>query len=137
MVGESNYQAELWRIVGLDRGAEVRHSIIAVLVPEPTNPYDSNAINVQIDGSIVGYLSRSDAVDYGPGLRSLMSSTEKYVALEGVLVSGNGEMIGVFLDHDPADFGVIRTRSSSAGIPPAWGGEMRTGFRKLVGRRGR
>ena len=37
---------------------------IAALVPEPSNPYDSNAVMVQIDGRHVGYLSREDAVAF-------------------------------------------------------------------------
>ena len=60
VVGESNYQDALRRIVDSPLGDAVRHAVVAVLVPEPSNPYDSNAINVQIEGSIIGYLSRND-----------------------------------------------------------------------------
>jgi hypothetical protein len=51
-VGESNYQAALETICGR-RGSgwtEVSCEITAVLVPEPSNPYDSNAVMVTVGG---------------------------------------------------------------------------------------
>jgi Zinc finger found in FPG and IleRS len=129
VVGESNYQRALRRIARVSDGSDIRHPIVAVLVPEPDNPYDENAIAVQIDGSVVGYLSRNDAVAYGPGLRALMADSGKYVALEGVAVGGGSNVIGVFLDHDPSDFGLIASgRPSTQRTAGAWDGEMRTGF---------
>src|SRR4051812_45784039 len=88
VVGESNYQEALWSLCGSSPGEQVRHEVIAVLVPEPENPYDQNAIAVQIDARLVGYLSREDAIAYGPGLRALMTRTGAYVALEGVIAGG-------------------------------------------------
>ena len=43
----------------------------ALLVPEPSNPHDPNAVMVQIEGRLVGYLPRDEAVAYGPTLREL------------------------------------------------------------------
>ncbi|MGW8483134.1 HIRAN domain-containing protein [Microbacterium sp. NPDC055903] len=40
--------------------------LVAALVPEPSNPHDSNAIMVQINGQHVGYLEKEDAVRYRP-----------------------------------------------------------------------
>ena len=57
-VGESEYQDELSQIVGGKQERSVEHFCTAILVPEPRNPYDSNAIVVTIDGLQVGYLSR-------------------------------------------------------------------------------
>lgn len=42
-----------------ENGAEIR--LPAVLVPDPTNPYDKNAVAVFVDGLHVGYMERSDA----------------------------------------------------------------------------
>ena len=56
-----------------------------------------------------------------------MERTGNYVALSGFAVSGTGTSIGVFLDHDPADFGLTPTRPSR-GAPATWAGDMRTGF---------
>jgi hypothetical protein len=112
VVGESHYQDALWSIVGGVRQEHVRHEIHAVLMPEPDNAYDPNAIKVLIDGNLVGYLSREDAAVYRSGLLLLMKSNPgTLIALHGVIVGG-GERpdglgrLGVFLDHDPADFGI-------------------------------
>ena len=59
-----------------------------LLVPEPTNLYDANAIAVQIDGQVIGYLPRAAAQEYLPGLQRLMSVRGGYVALRGVIVGG-------------------------------------------------
>src|SRR5689334_1612382 len=64
IVGESNYQAALWSLCGGTLGEPIRHPVIAVLVPEPENPYDPNAIAVQIEARLVGYLSREYAAMY-------------------------------------------------------------------------
>jgi hypothetical protein len=135
VVGELAYQDGLWRLSGGTLGDRIRRHIVAVLVPEPTNPYDANAIAVQIDGQVVGYLSRATAQEYLPGLQRLMSARSGYVALGGVIVGGGHYddgpgRLGVWLEHDPADFGV---RSASSSRPAAVGysnadGVMRTGF---------
>lgn len=124
VVGESNYQAGLRRIAGEPvAGSRVRK--VAVLAPEPDNPYDSNAIQIQIDAEVVGYLSRDDAARYLPGVRHLMQAGT-YVALEAMIVcGGSGGLFGVFLDHDPADFGLGRSAPSRR-HPES--GEIRTGL---------
>jgi hypothetical protein len=85
----------------------VRHDCHAILVAEDDNPYDPNAISVWINGHLVGHLSREDAAGYRPGLLKL---TERGpVALAGTIVGGGyggHAILGVFLDHDPKDFGV-------------------------------
>src|SRR5260221_8102696 len=134
VVGELAYQAVLWRLCGGTVGDRVRCDVVAVLVPEPTNPYDANAIAVQIDGQVVGYLPRAAAQEYLPGVKHVMSLRGGYVALRGVIVGGGyyddgPGRLGVGLEHDPADFGI---RSASPGsAPPGYGsadGVMRTGF---------
>jgi hypothetical protein len=111
VVGESHYQGALWRLCGGTLGDEVLCDIIAVLVPEPTNPYDPNAICVQIDGAVVGYLPRERAREYLPGLKRAMSSHQSHIALHGVIAGGGHRadgpgFLGVFLKHEPADFGL-------------------------------
>jgi hypothetical protein len=138
VVGESYHQEALWTICGgVVGGDRVRYDITAVLVPEPDNPYDANAIAVHVDGQMVGYLARDEAVRYGPGLRSLMAACGGYVALAGVIVGGgqreNGlGLLGVWLEHDPAAFGLPSTgsfrRVGPASRPVSASGSMRTGF---------
>lgn len=61
IVGESHYQAALTKIVGGRSRAGHDHQCVALLVPEPKNPHDRNAVGVLIDGMKVGHLSRLDA----------------------------------------------------------------------------
>ena len=59
VVGEASYQDNLWRIVGgrSSPNDRVRIEVYAVLVAEPDNPYDANAVSVWVKGLKVGYLS--------------------------------------------------------------------------------
>jgi hypothetical protein len=137
IVGEASYQDALWAICRGVEGDRIRHQIVAVLVPEPDNLHDPNAIAVHIDGHVVGYFAREFAVEYGPGLQSLMGRCNGYVALRGVIVGGGyytdgPGRLGVWLDHDPRDFGVATSRGSNgsgpAGRVTPISGTMRTGF---------
>jgi hypothetical protein len=122
VVGESHYQDALWRIVGR-RSGRVHDDIVAVLVPETDNPYDANAVSVWIDVQRVGYLPRELAARYRPGLLALMKEAGNPIALRGFIAGGEHEdgpgMLGVFLDHDPVDFGVDDHRAASfdASVP--------------------
>jgi hypothetical protein len=60
VVGTSHYQAALLELSGRQGDEEIRLEKIAVFVPEPDNPHDPNAIAIQIDGRLVGYLSRDE-----------------------------------------------------------------------------
>ena len=134
VVGESYGQETLWRLVGGSRVEPVSYDTQAVLMPEPNNPVDPDAIAVSIDGQLVGYLSREDAAAYGPGLRQLMKDPSKgFVAVEATIAGGGQRQdglgrLGVFLHHNPADFGVTpkSERASLAshdrdpiGLPPS------------------
>lgn len=126
VVGESHYQDDLWRLAGGFRAERIRCAVVAALIPEPDNPHDSNAVKVLIDGHLVGHLSREDAVVYLPGLGRLMASHQSPIALTGQIVGGGHRedglgMLGVFLDHDPADFGLRPSQITHIG-------ELRTGF---------
>lgn len=69
VVGEGGYQGSLEIVAGgrtIDGGMNRDHQ--ALLVPEPSNRYDPNAVEVRIGGMRVGYLSREDAVAYRPAI---------------------------------------------------------------------
>jgi hypothetical protein len=130
VVGESHYQDALWRIVGGRTPNPVRYETYAVLLPDHENQHDPNAIQVLINGVPVGHLSREDAAAYRPGLLQLMeTSANGLVALYAVIVGGGPRpdgigYLGVFMDHDPIDFGIAPQYTS--------GGQLRTGLTDAI-----
>ena len=129
VVGESRYQDNLWRLAGrpYDPGERVREEITAVLVAEPDNVHDANAISIWIDGLKVGYLSREDAQRHHAGLLALQDKHRMPVALSGVIAGGGLRddgpgRLGVFLRYDPAEFGLNHPTS------PFPSESMRTGM---------
>lgn len=126
VVGESFRQEALWRLAGGHTVERVRCPAVAVLEPEPTNPHDRNAVRVLIEGHHVGYLSREDAALYLPGVQQLRAAHGKAIGLYGQIVGGGQRegrlgMLGVFLDHEPADFGLNRRQFAHMG-------QLRTGL---------
>lgn len=71
VVGESFNQDALDAICG--GKCEEGHDLecVATLQPEPTNPYDKNAVAVLIRGRKVAHLSRSDALAFHRDMRRL------------------------------------------------------------------
>lgn len=134
VVGESFHQDALWRVVGTRTSERVRLETQAVLFPETDNVYDENAISVWINGLKVGHLSKEDAEAYRPGLLALQAREGKAIALRGVIVGGGVRLdgpgfLGVWMSHDPADFGV------AAFVPPPTSslrGSMRTGLTEAL-----
>lgn len=108
VVGEAHYQDELWSLCGGSPGDCIRHDIVAVLIPEPENPHDVNAISVRIDGKVVGYLPRQIAALYVSGLRKLMSESGSYICLQGVIVGGG------YYNDGPGRLGVWLARESGS-----------------------
>lgn len=65
VVGESHYQDALRATSRVAQiGAEGRRVFTAVLVPEPENPYDANAVAIYSTQGKIGHLSRDDALAY-------------------------------------------------------------------------
>jgi hypothetical protein len=76
-VGESQYQP------ALQRAARSGRICWATLLPEPDNPFDANAVAVQVGGETVGYLSRTDARRYQRRLRVLIAPIQVPAKLIG------------------------------------------------------
>jgi hypothetical protein len=64
IVGESNYQSALDHLCGGRTHDGANLLMEATLVYEDTNPFDDQAIRIDIDGHTVGYLSRAHARQY-------------------------------------------------------------------------
>ena len=72
VVGESNYLPDIRRVIGKAHRPEgAEHCFPALLVHEPVNPHDRQAVAVKIAGAKVGYLARSDAARYSGVLQRL------------------------------------------------------------------
>ena len=109
VVGESHYRAALRQVAGEapDGGSVVEHK--AALVPDPSNPYDRNAVKVLIDNRQVGHLSRE--------LASLVAlQIAELVRVHGVVevdaeLSGTDSELGhgVVLNLDLGKLGIIVT----------------------------
>lgn len=104
VVGESNYQGNLIAICGDYRPNKPdEHFATAVLVPEPQNPYDKNAVMVLLSNLQVGYLDRQAAKSYMAhlrvkGLPSARLSVPAVVRGGWLDEDGKVRMYGVCLD---------------------------------------
>lgn len=61
IVGEQSYQNNLKKIAGPKEEESKFFECYAKVSSEPFNQYDKNAIKVEINGLLVGYLSRGEA----------------------------------------------------------------------------
>jgi len=99
IVGESHYQGRLRNICTSGR------SFTAVLMPEPTNAFDPNAIRVVAEGAdTIGYLSKEDAVYYAP-VFELLAQHNRVGTCRAQLTGGAGEKrsFGVLLNLREVD----------------------------------
>lgn len=104
VVGESHYQSALSILAGGRdcRPWENAFATSATLVPEPDNPYDDNAVRVDIGGRTVGYLGRDDAASYQPVLLDMLPAAA--VGCCPAFVCGGGDhFYGVFLSLGPPE----------------------------------
>lgn len=109
VVGESNYQAELVR----QRTNAAKDVIRVLLVPEPRNPFDSNAVLVRAErGGPVGYLPRDIAAQLQRPLVTFAAKHRCPVACLGRLYGGDESRphIGLWLDLDVPSLGLLELR---------------------------
>lgn len=101
--GEAHYQPALRAAASgqtcWDHDNPIR--VQAVLVPEPTNPFDSNAVRVDVLGQAVGYLPADIVADYQAVL-SALATRGKYGWCEGRILGGGEHYYGIHLALDRA-----------------------------------
>jgi hypothetical protein len=105
IVGEQSYAATLDDLGRDELEAEGKVTLDFLVVPEPTNRFDPNAIRVAVDGhGTVGYFSREDAVDFAK-LRELLLAQGTAGTCRGILTGGwdTDINIGVRLAIQPAE----------------------------------
>jgi hypothetical protein len=102
VVGESHYQPAIRAACNWKPGADTLFHCMAELVPEPTNPYDRNAIKVTIDGACVGHLSRQDAMTLRPAVREAIKRQGSGICRAVIAGRANSDTdnLGVFLHLD-------------------------------------
>ncbi len=99
IVGESHYQQAISDVAGgYDKTGKRRVLVTAYLVPEPTNPYDPNAVAVEVRGSTVGYLAR----DVAPVFKAALARAGFGRATCDAVITGGWDRG----DGDRGDFGV-------------------------------
>lgn len=86
--GESNYTYHLLRLVGAPRPGGYLVPVEVDLAREPSNPFDQNAIRVQVRGYRVGYVPADIAVRVAPVMDLLHM---KGFRLAGLLKGGDSE----------------------------------------------
>lgn len=108
-VGESHYQDALRSLCGNQGWEDVRFDCIAVLAPQPSNPHDPNAVMVQVDAQLVGYLSRGDAASYQALIREAMPRLIQCEArIAGRGRGADTSNLGIFLKLPPPDHEIER-----------------------------
>ena len=102
VVGESHYQPAIRAACDWKPGTDTQFHCMAELVPEPTNPYDRNAIKVTINGACVGHLSQQDAVTLGPAVQNAIKHQGSGMCRAVIAGHANSDTdnLGVFLHLD-------------------------------------
>lgn len=102
VVGEASYVDDIGKLLGKVTAQWTEVIVTAQLLPEPSNKHDRNAVQVKVDGSVVGYLPREEAPSYVPVLTRLVADgwlPQVSATVSGAMVSdydydGRGRLVG-------------------------------------------
>lgn len=114
VVGESHYQKDLKKLAGGER----RKPATARLVCEKDNPYDRQAVKVEISGKTIGHLSSDEARAHRRKLKT-MKQEGAMVECDAVIVTGREGLCGVYLDLPSDENEKDEEDSSQATVKPA------------------
>lgn len=78
--GEAQCQDALDQICGGKCEAGHGVKVHAILVPQPDNPYDSNAVAVYVNDLRVGYMAKESAAEYQPVFKKLAEHNRRAAA---------------------------------------------------------
>jgi hypothetical protein len=87
IVGESFYQPSIKQLTGHDNEYVENKEYTAFLIPDSNNPYDNKAIRIEINGMIVGHLSRENARRFRRRLGA-KRLTEQVTSCKAVVTGG-------------------------------------------------
>lgn len=104
VVGESNYRQALKSLIGEGTDQERMNGEVfrhAYLVPEPTNAFDKNAIQVRMGEYVVGYIAKSRTTEFHPVIAQARQQGFDYVVVPAVIgwnPNSADPLVGVRLD---------------------------------------
>lgn len=98
-VGESNYQIALTALMPEEAKTENKHRayFTSSLIIENNNPYDKNAIAIEILGAKVGYIPKNENKAVKKLLNSIDSNRTSF-SCPACIIGGNDKNYGVWLD---------------------------------------
>lgn len=98
VVGESHYQQDLMQLASTYNHGLQKKVFKAYLIPDNTNKYDKNAVQVVISGLLCGYLSRDDAKLFRTYLKQ--NNLENHAGSTTAILIGGGKdkHYGVLID---------------------------------------
>lgn len=118
-VGEHAYIEGWKKLVGsVKQDQEFRRRAIIDMVPEPTNAFDKNAIQLFVDKTLVGYLSRKDAASLGTSVKDLIrvaghataeGSIWAVLRSDGLKANVSMAIANDLFENDAVDFGISAT----------------------------
>ena len=103
-VGQSNYRQALKALISegteeeRGNGEVYRH---AYLVPEPTNTFDKNAIQVRMGEYVVGYIAKGRTSEFHPVIKRAKNQGCDYLVVPAVIgwnPNSADPLVGVRLD---------------------------------------
>lgn len=104
VVGESNYRQALKALISEGTDQERENGEVfrdAFLVPEPTNTFDKNAIQVRIAEHLVGYIAKTRTAEFHPVIQDARKQGFDYVVVKAVIGFDSRSadpLVGVRLD---------------------------------------
>ncbi len=97
-VGMSHYEPAFLQICGPRTADGVEQEEMAELVLDPANPYDRNAVRVEIRGLHVGYLAKADAVAFRQRLALEHIPGDRFPCKAEIVGGWEGGYYGVHMD---------------------------------------
>ncbi len=101
--GESHYRDALRSMTGPPRSRGYLVPVEVVLRREPTNPYDANAVRVEVQGRHVGYIARDLAGDVTNALALCGGSCSFAGLLRGGYTGARDVGVMLWLDQRLSD----------------------------------
>jgi hypothetical protein len=98
VAGESHYQGALEMLYRKNGGTDHDIKVSATIVPEDDNAFDANAVRIEIESYVVGYLPRAMALQYRVALGESIGQCSAKIVGGFELEDGSSAYFGVKLN---------------------------------------